>query len=136
VVKVFESDVMITALYGILDPRDRTWTYTSAGHVPAVVRRPDGTTRLLDDDSDPPLGAAATFRTRRVELPERASLVLYTDGLVERRSRSINDGLARLQQACATADPEPNALCDHILDALLEDRANEDDVAIVAVTLD
>jgi hypothetical protein len=136
VVTVFESDVLITALYGVLDPNARTWTYASAGHVPAVLRSPDGTTRLLDEASDPPLGVARSFRTRQVALPEAATLVLYTDGLVERRTRPITDGLARLEQACHDAPPGAESLCDHVLDALLGDRSNEDDVALVAVALD
>ena len=135
VVKIFEGDAMITALYGVLDPQERTWTYASAGHLPAVLRRPDGTTRLLDAPCDPPLGFADSFRARRVSIEPGAALVLYTDGLIERRTDSIERGLGRVQSACSDAPPEPESLCDHILDALLGRGANEDDVAVVAVTL-
>ena len=48
VVKVFSSDTMITAVYGVLDPGSRTWTYGSAGHCPTLVRAADGHTRFLD----------------------------------------------------------------------------------------
>ena len=59
VVTVFEGDTIITALYGVLDPHQRSWTYAAAGHPPVVVRDADGTTRLLDEPNDPPLGVAA-----------------------------------------------------------------------------
>ncbi len=136
VVKVFEGDAMITALYGVIDPHEHTWTYASAGHVPGVLRLPDGTTSLLDQPCDPPLGIADSFRTRQVGVPAGSTLVLYTDGLIERRTRPITDGLVRLARACGDAPAEPEALCDFVLDALLGDGANEDDVAVVAVRVD
>jgi PAS domain S-box-containing protein len=134
VVQVFATDTMITALYGIVDPRDNTWTYASAGHVPAVLRRSDGTTRLLDAYGDPPLGFAEGFSARREVLQPGDTLLLYTDGLVERRAEGID--LDRLRRACEQAPAEPESLCDHVLEALLGDNANvDDDVAVVAVNL-
>jgi hypothetical protein len=136
VVHVFEQDNMITALYGVLDPGARTWTYASAGHLPALVRARDGATCLLTEPPDPPLGVARSFRTRHVKLPDRATLVLYTDGLIERRSESLVEGLGRLQRVCSHGPTDPRALCDYLCDVLIGAGENEDDVAIVAVTLD
>ena len=133
VVQVFATDTMITALYGVLDPSDGTWTYASAGHVPAVVRRSDGTTRLLDAQGDPPLGFADGFSAHLEVLEPGDTLLLYTDGLVERRAEGID--LDRLRRACQQAPAEPESLCDHVLEALLGDNANIDDVALVAVSL-
>ncbi len=136
VVKVFEGGAMITALYGVLDPKALTWSYASAGHPPAVVRSPDGTTRLLDDGCDPPLGYADSFRLRHAPVDAGATLVLYTDGLVERRGESIDIGLDRLRQVCAVAPATADGLCDFVLDAMADTTPNRDDVALVAMTLD
>jgi serine phosphatase RsbU (regulator of sigma subunit) len=135
VVKVFEGDAMITALYGVLDPHERSWTYAAAGHPPVVLRCSDGRTRLLDEANDPPLGVATGFRTRQVQLEPGATLVLYTDGLVERRDESLTRGFERLLHACSRAPADPDGLCDHLLREMLGDHQNRDDVALVAVTL-
>ena len=133
VVKVFAADTMITALYGVLDPTEQTWTYASAGHVPAVLRRSDGTTRLFDAHGDPPLGVAAGFSAREERVEPGDTLLLYTDGLVERRVEGID--LDRLRRACERGPAEPELLCDHVLEALLAGNANMDDVAVVAFNL-
>jgi serine phosphatase RsbU (regulator of sigma subunit) len=135
VVRVFDDNVLITALYGILDPRARTWSYAAAGHTPAVLRAPDGTARLLDARTGPPLNCGATYRSQQVELVAGSSLVLYTDGLVERRREGIDEGLARLTAACSRGPQDPDALCEHLLAELLGDGGSDDDVAIVVVTL-
>lgn len=134
VVSVFEKNTMITALYGVLDPREHTWTYASAGHVPALVRNAEGTIRLLDAAPDPPLGYAQTFRVRQVPMNEGSTLMLYTDGLIERKGESLTEGLRRLERRSREAPADLEAFCDHVLDALLGDMANEDDIAILAVT--
>jgi PAS domain S-box-containing protein len=136
VVRVFEGDAMITALYGVLDASECTWSYASAGHVPAALRDPDGTTRFLDAPPDPPLGTARAFRARQVSVVTGSTLLLYTDGLIERRRESMTEGFSRLRRAVAQGPADPESLCDYVLDQLLEDRANADDVAIVAVTFD
>jgi PAS domain S-box-containing protein len=135
VVRVFEGDTMITALYGILDPRERTWTYASAGHVPVVLRSPGGDARLLDERPDPPLGVASAFRTHRVPVDEGATLLLYTDGLIERRGELLTDGCTRLLEVCTRGPADPEALCDEVVDALADPSRNRDDIAVVAVTL-
>ncbi len=135
VVRVFDANVLITALYGIIDPADRTWSYAAAGHIPALLRAPDGSTTFLDTRTGPPLNCGATYRTERVTLAPGATLVLYTDGLVERRHEGIDEGLDRLAQACGTGPASPEGLCDHVLAALLDDGAAKDDVAIVVAAL-
>jgi serine phosphatase RsbU (regulator of sigma subunit) len=136
VVQMFaKGDVMITALYGVLDPSERTWTYASAGHVPALLRHAAGTIRLLDEHSDPPLGFAESFESRQTGLELDDTLLLYTDGLIERRTEAIDHGLSRLRRACEQAGPDPDLLCDHVLESLVEGQPNADDVALVAITL-
>ncbi len=135
VVSVFDDNVLITALYGVLDPAALTWSYAAAGHMPTVLRSPDGSTTLLDVRTGPPLNCGATYRSQQVELVAGSSLVLYTDGLVERRHEAIDEGLARLTASCSRGPDDPDALCDHLLDELLGEAGSDDDVAIVVVTL-
>ena len=109
VVNVFESDTMITALYGVLDPKSRVWTYACAGHCPALVRSADGSTTWLDEQCDAPLGVATSFPRHHAEIGPGATLVLYTDGLIERRTESIDKGLERLERACRKALRTPTS---------------------------
>ena len=131
VLRVFGPDSMITAIYGVLDPSALTWSYATAGHCPAVLRHVDGTTELLDAPCDPPLGVRSAYRARTQRIEPGTTLVLYTDGLVERRDETITTGIERLEQACRLGPPDPDALCDHLLDVMLHDTSNEDDIALV-----
>jgi serine phosphatase RsbU (regulator of sigma subunit) len=130
---VFDPDIMITALYGILDPNSGSWVFANAGHSPALLRRPDGTAAFLDYPSDPPLGVQATHRKHCEQLAPGTTLVLYTDGLIERRTESIDVGLQRLRSACVDAPDDPEALCDFLIETMLGDDPLGDDVALLAV---
>jgi PAS domain S-box-containing protein len=135
-VKMFDGDKMITALYGVLDPHQRTWTYVNAGHMPAVLREPSGRSRFLHEPLSPPLGLAESFETRAIDLPEGANLLLYTDGLVERRGEPISEGLARVLETTADGPGDARELADHVLARMLDDNPTEDDVALLTVSLD
>jgi len=135
-VRVFESDTMITALYGVYDPASSTWTYSTAGHCPAVLRAPDGTTVLLDDPVDPPLGVATAFHRFCTPIERGSKIVLYTDGLIERRGEMITLGLERVRQAVANGPDDPDDLCDYLADVMLQGATAEDDIAIVVVAID
>ena len=132
----FEQDAMVTALYGVYDPQRSSWRQAVAGHPPALVRSgPDAT--YLAGASGPPLGfdTNVRFELDHTDLPRDATLVLYTDGLVERRGELIDAGLARLRSAALATDPEPRAVCDHLLTTLLGSEAH-DDVAVLAARID
>jgi PAS domain S-box-containing protein len=135
-VRLFERDTMITALYGILDPAARTWTYANAGHCPPILRGADGAVEALAGAREPPLGYGESYQTSEHELSQRGTVVLYTDGLIERRGEDISLGIARLVEACATGPDDPEALADHLLAELLTDAPNDDDIAIVVLTID
>jgi serine phosphatase RsbU (regulator of sigma subunit) len=135
VMRVFGADTLVTALYGVLDPDTKTWSYATAGHYPAVHRSVSGDTTLLDERAGPPLGCGAEYRSIEVQLEAGSTLVLYTDGLVERRDELIDEGLARLEAACRTGPNDPEALCDHILGELLVGNESDDDVALLVFTL-
>ncbi len=110
---------------------DNTCTYASAGHVAAIVRGSDGTTRLLDEHGDPPLDFASDFRPRQAVVEPGDTLLLYTDRLIGRRKTGLDlDGLKR---ACRHAPADPELSCDHVMQTLIGNNAAADDVALVAV---
>ncbi|MET0416153.1 MAG: SpoIIE family protein phosphatase, partial [Actinoplanes sp.] len=90
-----------TVFCGVLDPATGELSYSSAGHPPAVVTHPDGATDLLDQGRSRPLGvrSGAERPEARYTVPPRATLLLYTDGLIERRRQSLSIGIDRLSTA-------------------------------------
>jgi hypothetical protein len=97
------DDFYATCLYALYDPATGSCTVSSAGHPPPAVVSPDGTVRLLDLATEPPLGAATPpFETTELVLPEGSLLVLYTDGFVESARRDIDTGIGQLTTVLAT----------------------------------
>jgi anti-anti-sigma factor len=123
-----------------LEPDAGRLTYSSAGHPPQLLVGSDdgGRDGLLDGGLGPALGLpTAGPRPEAVgTLSPGATLVLYTDGLVERRGETLDDGLERLAAAVTArrSDPLP-ALVDAVLGELVDGHGGEDDVAVVAVRL-
>ncbi|HEY5832826.1 PP2C family protein-serine/threonine phosphatase [Streptomyces sp.] len=128
-----------TAVIAFIDWPEHTITYSSAGHLPAALVRPDGTVRFLDEATDPPLGA----RPEHVARPQAAvpftpggTLVLYTDGLVERRGEDIDAGVSRLASSLTRhASSDPEALADTLLAELIPATGATDDTALVIIRL-
>lgn len=112
--------------------------WSNAGHPPPVLLDADGRARVLeaaDGRADLLLGVdpATGRRLQEAALPAGSTLLLYTDGLVERRRQSLDEGLARLIVAVEEHGAEGlEALCDAVLSAMVP-RAGEDDVALIAV---
>lgn len=123
----------------LIDPRSRLIIYSNAGHPPPVLLSPDGSCRLLDQATDPPLGA----RPEHVPRPQAGlsytrgdTLVLYTDGLIERRGEDIDTGLARLIGALGRYGTLPvEELADGLLAHLGVSGGGRDDIALVIVRL-
>lgn len=116
----------------VVDEETRTVTYSKAGHPPPLLLSGSGA-RWLDDATGTLLGLAARPRPEATTTFGRGeTLVLYTDGLVERRGEGLGDGLERLARtAVATLAQRPvHQLGDLLLDTLLEEGAR-DDVALV-----
>ncbi|CAL9324922.1 PP2C family protein-serine/threonine phosphatase [Streptomyces sp. SudanB52_2052] len=128
-----------TAVTTFVDFDGNTVTYSSAGHLPPVLVHPDGRTEFLDRATDTPLDA----RPDPIPRPQAdttftpgATLVLYTDGLVERRREDIDVGLARLADALRRhRDQDPETLADTVLLELLPPGGATDDTALVIVRL-
>lgn len=112
--------------------------WSNAGHPPPMVLLPDGTVSALTGlEADLLLGIdPGTPRVEtQVVLDRGATVLLYTDGLVERRGQGLDDGLALLRSTLAELAGLPlDELCDALLTRMLPDHA-EDDVALVAVRL-
>ncbi|WP_017237579.1 SpoIIE family protein phosphatase [Streptomyces sp. SS] len=122
-----------TAVCALYDPEDRGLVWSSAGHLPMLLLR-DGRARLLDPPRDVLLGAVAAFayREQRIGLRPGDTLLLYTDGLIERRHAGLDEGLALLAAAAERlADREPDRLVDELLSTATGDT--DDDTSIVAV---
>jgi serine phosphatase RsbU (regulator of sigma subunit) len=136
-------DTLATALVARIDasPLDRSRgvrrvRWSSAGHLPPLLRGPDGSVRILADNSDLLLGLDPdSDRVERVsDLPDGSMLLLYTDGLVERRGESLDVGLSRLAEAFAGAGVGGvEQVSDRLLDAMLP-GAPEDDVAMLVLS--
>lgn len=125
-------DAVATGLCAALDPSSGRLEYASAGHPPPVVVTGGGA-RLLPKPSGTPLGLeAAAPGVASEELPAGATLVLFTDGVAERRGEPIDRGLERL---CATAagHGDPTELCERLLALSRADDGVRDDVAVLAV---
>jgi GAF domain-containing protein/anti-sigma regulatory factor (Ser/Thr protein kinase) len=127
-----------TLAYLALDPETLVVTLSSAGHPPPLVVGPDGRARFLEGEGGLPLGVdtAAEYAEQTTVLEPGSIVVLYTDGLVERRGRSIDEGLALLARAAEGAPREPDAFVDSLVGQLLGAEARQDDVALLAVMLD
>jgi serine phosphatase RsbU (regulator of sigma subunit)/integral membrane sensor domain MASE1/anti-sigma regulatory factor (Ser/Thr protein kinase) len=126
---------MVTLLYLVYDPETGTVRFTNAGHPPALVIG-NGDTRYLDGGLAPPLGVVAhwDYAEATQDLSPGATLLLYTDGLVERRTLSIQQGLDWLiSQASGNESADVDALCDHLLSALPGNGMVIDDIALVAL---
>jgi anti-sigma regulatory factor (Ser/Thr protein kinase) len=129
-----------TAACAVVNSGAGTVAYTSAGHPYPLVITSDGGTRYLDGGRRPPLGArsaaavTAAAATERDTLPPGSLLLLYTDGLVERRGESLDAGFARLAAVAGGCARLPaGAACAALLARMAGPDGYGDDVAIVAV---
>jgi PAS domain S-box-containing protein len=134
-VAAFIPDAFCTTVFvAILDTRSQTLTYSSAGHVPAVLAAPESQPQLLTDAHSVPLAVHCDEPRTQVTAPiaAGATLLLYTDGLVERRDEPIDAGIARVVEVMdQTIDLPVDAVADAMLDRLAPDAGYDDDVAIV-----
>ena len=125
---------MATALFATLDPASGRLRIASAGHPPPVLLV-GGQASFLPVPPSRMLGAPPSVADEWIGvLPEGASLVLFTDGLVESRSADIDEGFALLLAAVSSAGTsDPGALCDHLL-AELTGPHRADDIALLVLT--
>ena len=122
-----------TVFCAVIHPRDGTLRYSSAGHPPAIVVDPDGTSRLLEGAGSLPLAVADDLIRPEAEvvLSRGATLLLYTDGLIERRDQVLDEGMDRATRVLAEGRHlAPADLAELLTEKLLDD-APDDDVAFL-----
>ena len=125
---------MITLLHLHYDPASGVARYVRAGHPPGLLRLPGGELTDLAGGGTPPLGILRQidYHAHEVEVPPGGLLLLYTDGLIERRTDDLATSLQRLRESFATGPREPAECLEHLA-AAFRSGAAPDDVAMVAM---
>ena len=129
-----EDSQMATMLYVIVDPAANAVRWVNAGH-PAPLMVVDGEPRFLEGGGSVPLGVLPfpTYEEVSARMDPGSTLLLYTDGLVERPGENIDDGMAELAARVREAPEDPDALCDHLLATLVPAGGATDDVALLTL---
>jgi serine phosphatase RsbU (regulator of sigma subunit)/anti-sigma regulatory factor (Ser/Thr protein kinase) len=131
------EEIFVTVVYGVLDPADGTITLASAGHPPPVLRRAGilgepPTAELVKVPPGAPLGLGGRWQTGVVRLEPGDTILMFSDGVVERRGRALADGLDALVAAAAgSPGSDPRSLC--ALATAAVPGTTDDDVAVLAV---
>lgn len=125
-----------TCLYAVYDPVDGVCTIARAGHPGPALLAPDGSVTYPEVAVSPPLGVGGhPFATTQVPLAPGSHLVMFSDGLVESRTRDLGVGLERLRGALAgDAGRTPEEICRTVTEALLPPRPADDVALLVART--
>jgi PAS domain S-box-containing protein len=125
---------LFTVVYAVIDPREGTIAWSNGGHPPPLLCRAGTDCRYLEGGNGLLGVEDVEYDTMRERIDQAATLVLYTDGLVERRGESLDAGLHRLALAASSGPDDPHALCEHIRAQVLEpsDQRYDDVTAVVA----
>ncbi len=128
-------DEMVTCVYAVLDPVARTLVVANAGHYAPLLVSPDGTVTAVEQPACPPIGAVrgTSYPDVRHELEPGSTLLLFTDGLVERRGVPVCVGIEELTALLAAHARDLDTLCDGLITGMLGERPPTDDVALLVV---
>ncbi|WP_422938896.1 SpoIIE family protein phosphatase [Streptomyces albidoflavus] len=138
------SDRMATCVYAVYDPVSHRITVANAGHPPPVLLHLGGRAEVLRVPPGAPIGVGGVdFEAVELDAPAGATLLLYTDGLVESRLRDVWTGIEQLRERLAATarltgpdhPPPLEALCDDVLD-MLGPGDRDDDIALLAARFD
>jgi anti-sigma regulatory factor (Ser/Thr protein kinase) len=123
---------MATCSYAILDLDRAAITVASAGHPPPLLVTSEGT-RFIEQNAGPPLGGRPQHRYLETDFRVEPGeiLMLYTDGLIERRGQLLADGMDRLASVAAGAPLDAELLCERVVEAMVPN--GDDDVAVLAM---
>jgi PAS domain S-box-containing protein len=127
--------VLTTVVLAVFEPGTGRLRYTNAGHPPPLLVTADGEARFLGGVPSPPMGVMETprYREHTVTLEPGSTLMLYTDGLIERSTEVLDIGLERLREA-AVAGADVDGLCERVARALVDPLAAQaDDVTMIAM---
>jgi anti-sigma regulatory factor (Ser/Thr protein kinase) len=130
-----ETDLFATCVYVDLDMEEGSAWCVRAGHLPPVLRHPDGSTEIAEVEGGPPLGVVtqADFPMSPLRVRPGTLIALTTDGLVETPESDIDEGMDRFAHALAVSAPAHLGL---VADALLGNARRNDDVALLLVRYD
>jgi phosphoserine phosphatase RsbU/P len=127
----FEPQAMATVLYAVFTPALDQVNISCSGHLPPLLAVPGQPTVPVEVFADLLIGVPATAprRTKTMTVPAGGLICLYTDGLVERRDRPIDDGIVRLSAALTATDPETG--CALVMGGMADYVSHDDDVALL-----
>ena len=132
-----DEGMMTTVVLAILEPGTGTLRFTNAGHPPPLLVHADGSAAYLEERPSPPMGVLATprYQQHTAHLEPGATLVLYTDGLIEAPTEVLDVGLERLRGAATAMGTDVRAACELLLDSVKDDATHTDDVTLLVVRL-
>jgi serine phosphatase RsbU (regulator of sigma subunit)/anti-sigma regulatory factor (Ser/Thr protein kinase) len=131
-----DATLIATCVYAVYDPSEQEITYSSAGHLPMMIRETDGSVTRPEEPCGPPLGTGGYQHTSgTLAFGNGATGVLYTDGLVERRGQDIDEGLDALAGTFSGANGMPDVICSRLLRAMGVTPEHDDDVAALVFQL-
>ena len=124
-----------TLLFLVYEPSTGRASWVSAGHPPPLLVSPRGESRFLEGGKSTPLGVPPPQRVREtsVVLERNSTVLLYTDGLVERRGEPLDEMLTRLSGLVADGPREAEPLCEHVLAQRRNEGPLADDVALLVL---
>ncbi|WLW53930.1 SpoIIE family protein phosphatase [Streptomyces sp. YU58] len=129
-----DANQIATCVYAIHDPNEGRLIYSSAGHLPILVRDESGAVQRADEPTGPPLGTGGWMHASgSIPLTPGSTAVLYTDGLVERRNEDLDEGIASLERALSGATGTPQVVCDRLVRAAGVTAEHDDDVAVLVL---
>lgn len=134
VLRIVAPQELATIVYAEVDPASGRVGLVSAGHPPPIVIGADGA-RYLEPPRQPPIGVArtSTYGELVVELDPGTTIVLYTDGLIDRRDIALDEGMEQLLTAAGSDRGRPvEAVCRDLIKALVPNEAT-DDIALLAM---
>jgi integral membrane sensor domain MASE1/anti-sigma regulatory factor (Ser/Thr protein kinase) len=125
---------IVTLVYLVLDLDSGMVQFANAGHPPPLLVRSGGQASFLEDGLGPPLGCddPGLPAEARIRLVPGSTLLLFTDGLVEKRGASIDEGLQRLATVATDCGQDIEAFCEQLLCSMVEDDT-ADDVALLVI---
>ncbi|GLZ02759.1 membrane protein [Actinomadura sp. NBRC 104412] len=130
-----DSPIAATVLLALYDPAAGQCTMASAGHPPPALMDPDGSITFPDVPPGTPIGLGmGTHRSMDLDLAEGTLMVLYTDGLIERRESDLDQGMNRLGAALAGSRGPLPERCRHVVDTLVGEDAEDDVTLLLART--
>ena len=120
-----------TLVYAVYDPTSGRCAVARAGHPPPALVLPDGSVEFVDAPANLPLGLGSVpFQTTDIAVPPGSRLVLYTDGLMESRGRTIDTGMELLRSVLTDTEPDPESTCRTVVEAMAP-TGSHDDVALL-----